>query len=186
MKQKHKTKDKVEEQTELSTKVELQTENQTQYKFAGRDSTAFQSDLKAESSFLSSLQNLKLTNNGKCLDGGEIRFVRFTDAQGNKTEVPVNDNTELNYSSDSEILKEKTILKAEISKLKSENSDLKKEIKSSVAQNQEKSENNKTTDVKIETAKKQNSLMSYVWTAVLSILLFQIALFFIKKQFLKP
>lgn len=44
------------------------------------------------------MQNFILKSNGNCVENSPIPFVTITDNKGNKTEIPVNDNTELIFN----------------------------------------------------------------------------------------
>lgn len=130
-------------------------------------------------------QNLSLKNNGKCTDGGEIRFLKFTDAQGNQTEVPVNDNTDLDYSSSAELEKENSSLKSRIESLTSENRALKSQVAANSETNYSKQLSALQQALKKDAETERNSIMSYVWCGLLSIIGYVTAKFLIKTYF-KP
>ena len=184
-----KHKEKSKEKTEIvkmeNTSISSEVKSEVKADVSVTDSTVQQTAFSISKTFGSIAQNFTLKNNGKCADGGEIRFLRITDAQGNQTEIPVNNNTDLSFNSESEITRENALLKSEISNLKTENTYLKQQIDAKSDQSNQQSESIKTTDVKIETDKKQNSLISYFWCVIISVILWESGKFFIKKQFLK-
>lgn len=134
-----------------------------------KDSTAVKTDVRAGKEVSALLQNLTLKNSGKCGDGGEIRFLRITDKAGNVTEVPVNDNTELNYSSQASLEKENASLKQELQNVKTENSHLQAELsaKSSSTENLQNHNESEVSDSALDV--RRNGFMSYVWTVIITI-----------------
>lgn len=100
----HKVKhtEKTEAQTETNTKVEKYTEfsenQQENQQFL--DSTRVNQFLKTSYFGESNLLNFTLKSNGNQIENSPIRFVIITDNQGNKTEIPVNDNTELIFNNE--------------------------------------------------------------------------------------
>lgn len=98
----HKVKDmeKSKVQVEISNKVEknnavFQKEQENKLFL---DSTITQQLLNSNIFNENYLQNFILKSNGNCVENSPIRFVTITDNKGNKTEIPVNDNTELIFN----------------------------------------------------------------------------------------
>lgn len=178
-KSKEKTKNEFNEKEVYSTSADVLAETQTTSKKT--DSTVQKTDLSSSKSFASIAQNLTLKNNGKCVDGGEIRFLKFTDAQGNMTEVPVNDNTDLSFNSAAELSAENQNLKTAFANLYAEKSDLETKLKAEIEENQNSQKSDSSASTIIETDKTQNSFMSYVWCIILTILIWEIGNLYFKK-----
>lgn len=185
----NKQKSKEAEKTEISvSEIESQlktAENLTNLTNNQRDSAVSKTDIRASKEISSVLQNLTLKNSGKCLDGGEIRFLKISDSNGNITEVPVNDNTELNYSNSLVLEKENEVLKIENTTLKNENTN----FQSRIYELENSQQNNRSKiDISNESSKldvERNSFMSYVWTVIITILLTLVGRFLIKIAFKK-
>lgn len=137
-----------------------------------------QSTVKAD---LSVLQNFNLKNTGKCGDGGTTRFVNFTDAAGNKTSIPVNDNTELNFNNSTDLKKQIESLSQELTEVKTENTQLKSKLdlkaKGSTTTNKKSSGSTGETNVKT----KKSSFASYAFVGLLCIVVYELLRQFIKK-----
>lgn len=181
--QKHKTKvqTKTENQEKEVYSISADVLAETQTTSQKTDSTVQNTDLSTSKSFASIAQNLTLKNNGKCVDGGEIRFMKFTDSQGNITEVPVNDNTDLSFNSASELAEENQTLKIAFANLYTEKSDLETKLKAEIDENRNFQKSDKSASTNLEIDKKQNSLMSYVWCIILTILIWEIGKLYFKK-----
>lgn len=98
----HKVKytEKSEAQTEMRHKEEKNTdvfqEQQEVRQFL--DSTKIYQSLQSNIFSENHLLNFTLKSNGNYIENSPIRFVTITDNKGNKTEIPVNDNTELIFN----------------------------------------------------------------------------------------
>ena len=149
-----------------------------------KDSTAGKTSSSNAKANLSVLQNFTLKNSGKCENGGETRFVNFTDAVGNKTSIPVNDNTELNFDSSIDLQKQIETLTVENTSLKRKNSTLKSKLESEsetkVRDEKSESGSDASTDVKTE----KNSFSSYAFFVLLGIVVYELLKQFIKKLIL--
>ena len=185
--QKHKTKEKT--QTEIQQKevksivAEVKSEsNSVQLK---TDSINQKTDIISNKSFEAIAQNLSLKNNGKCTNGGEIRFMKFIDSQGNKTEIPVNDNTELNFNSNSEVTKENIALKSSVQQLTTEKTEMQSKIDSLSEENEKLDFQLYANTVNSNTDAKQNSLSSYLWCILITLIVWECGQLYFKKQ-LKP
>ncbi|MCC2590374.1 hypothetical protein [Chryseobacterium sp. MFBS3-17] len=181
--QKHKSKQANQSEAKKmeTTSTDRRTDLETAQAVTRTDSAAQKTDLVRNMEVSSILQNLTLKNSGKCAEGGEIRFLKFTDAQGNTTEVPVNDNTELDFSAGAHLQKENIQLKAELQKSQNINEQLNARLQVADQQNRQNREefstSSKATDLDVE----RNSFMSYVWTVLIAVLLWEIGKFTIKK-----
>ncbi|PWN62322.1 hypothetical protein [Chryseobacterium oncorhynchi] len=171
-KQKGKTQTELEEGLKTIEKTDVK-ENITSQKRVS-DSINSISNYAVDRSKAATLQNFSLKNNGRCTDPGTIRYLNFTDALGNKTSIPVNDNTDLNFNSETEFKKEIETLKIEITNLKKENETLKKENKTLTAKEVDKKSkiNTKTSNTKTETEKR--SFWAFILVGVLSIVVWEI------------
>lgn len=184
---KHKEKEKsvISEKTESNTAENQKVVETSNLDKAKTDSTILESHFNIDRSKAATLQNFQLKSNGKCTDPGIIRYVQFTDVLGNKTSIPVNDNTDLNFESESELQKENENLKAQLSKVTKENETLKREKESVTAKKAAiKSDikvNNRKTDVKTE----KQSFWAFIIVGLISILLWELLKQAIKKYFFK-
>lgn len=149
------------------------------------DSTASQSKYNIDRSLASALQNFSLKNNGKCGDPGITRFVQFSDALGNKTAIPVNDNTDLDFHNETDLKKEIEILKTEKLTVKKENEKLVKSNESLSNQVNELSTKLKAKSTKSDTKTEKNSFSSFALIAVLAIVVWEILKKLIKKYLFK-
>lgn len=145
------------------------------------DSTTSNAKYNIDRSKTAVLQNFSLKNNGKCADPGSTRYVQFTDVLGNKTSIPVNDNTDLDFRSESEMKKEIESLKTELFNLKKENETLKKDKKSltskKAAQKSDIRTKNSKTDIKTE----KHSFWNFILVGVLFIIVWETIKGIIKK-----
>lgn len=170
-----KSKEKQESFTETDFTKETKTsvtelENSKQN---SKDSASAKTNYTIVRDNLLASQNFQLKNNGKCADPGTIRNVEFTDAFGNRTTIPVNDNTELNFINE-------TDLKNEIESLKLENNHL-FETSLSTQRKYEDLENEyevfkqnlKSKSVKTDTKTKRNTVWQFVLVAVLAVIVWE-------------
>lgn len=180
---KHKNKEK--------TKTELVKESQSSKKennsiisnteVESKDSTVTNFSINNHKSAAQVLQNFTLKNNGKCLDGGQLRFINFTDKNGNKTEIPVNDNTELNFSNSDAVLEENRSLKDEMKKMKETNLKLQDSVQYSKSIQEKASEKSSSSIIEIETKKESKSFVSYLFVAFAAVVFWELG-----KKYLKP
>ena len=183
--QKHKTKEKTKTETQekevnsISSEIKAETAEVKVKTDSVFNNTAFSSG----KSSVSILQNLSLKNNGKCADGGEIRFLKFTDAQGNMTEVPVNDNTDLDFSSTSELTKENASLKTENSKLTKEKTDLQTKYDAEVKARKDLEKKQSALQINTDAKSERSQLTAFLWCIVLTVVFWEAGKFYIKKQF---
>ena len=180
---KHKTKEKakteIQKKTDISKMENISISAKTV--ITAKDSAVANFNFSKEKRSSEMLQNFTLKSNGKCLDGGQIRFVNFTDKNGNKTEIPVNDNTELNFTSSDAVLEENKTLKTEIKKLKQENVQLQDSLNVSKNLQLNESKSSKTAIAEVETKKESKSFFSYVFVAFAAIVFWELG-----KKYLKP
>lgn len=122
------------------------------------------------------LQNFTLKNNGKCLENSTIRFVSITDNKGNKTEIPVNDNTELTFSHQNDIKIENLALQAENNRLKKELSE--KETSNKTLKNELYSERQKVKQIQrkldLEVQSNKPSFWLFILVGVIAIIVWEI------------
>ncbi|KMQ70252.1 hypothetical protein [Chryseobacterium koreense] len=182
--QKHKTKEKTK--TEIEKKeinsISSEVSNETKSVVSIMDSTTQKTDYNSSKLFGSIAQNLTLKNNGKCADGGDIRFLKFTDAQGNKTEVPVNDNTEVNFNTAAELTAENKNLKTAFSNLYTEKSDIETKLKAAQNQIRKYQESEKSASTNIKTDIERSQLTAFMWCIVLTIVFWEAGKFLIKNR----
>ncbi|WP_447951335.1 hypothetical protein [Chryseobacterium koreense] len=183
--QKHKAKEKTKTEMQEKEVNSIYSEVQTKAKavVSVKDSTTQKTDFNSSNSFGSIAQNLTLKSNGKCTDGGEIRFLKFTDAQGNKTEVPVNDNTEVNFSTAAELTAENKNLKTAFANLYTEKSDLETKLKAVTDQNRKYERSDKSATSNTKTDSERSQLTAFMWCIVLTVVCWEAGKFYIKKQF---
>ncbi len=183
--QKHKAKEKTK--TEIDKKeinsISSEVSNETKAVVSIMDSTTKKTDYNSSKLFGSIAQNLTLKNNGKCADGGDIRFLKFTDAQGNKTEVPVNDNTEVNFNTAAELTAENKSLKTALLSLSTEKSDIETKLKAAQNQIRKYQESEKSVSTNIKTEVERSQLTAFMWCIVLTIVFWEAGKFLIKNRF---
>ncbi|WP_144282638.1 hypothetical protein [Chryseobacterium echinoideorum] len=178
-----KSKEKQESFTETDFTKETKTsvtelENSKQN---SKDSVSAKTNYTIVRDNLLASQNFQLKNNGKCADPGTIRNVEFTDAFGNRTTIPVNDNTELNFINE-------TDLKNEIESLKLENNHL-FETSLSTQRKYEDLENEyevfkqnlKSKSVKTDTKTEKNTVWQFALVAVLAVIVWETSKKLIKR-----
>ncbi|MGD1319146.1 hypothetical protein [Chryseobacterium sp. 2R14A] len=180
---KHKIKDKQEFYQEVENKTTWQKNENTFVEKKGmkKDSLYTNNKYNLERNHLFTSQSFQLKNNGKCGDPGVLRNIEFTDALGNRTSIPVNDNTELHFGNESFLKKEVESLKTEIFNLKKENEILKSyKVDLSTKKTAQKStitERKGNTEVKTE----KHSFWSFILVGLLSIILWETIKGIIKK-----
>lgn len=145
------------------------------------DSTASNANYNIDRSKTATLQNFSLKNNGKCADPGSTRYVQFTDVLGNKTSIPVNDNTDLNFGSESEIKKEVESLKTENVNLKKEIETLKKDKQALTIKQATQISNIRVKASKTDVQTEKHSFWSFILVGVLFIVVWETIKGIIKK-----
>lgn len=184
---KHKTKAKndtsITNEVHRSEKSSVK-ENTTQQKSLS-DSTVFNANYNIDRIKTATLQNFSLKNNGRCADPGSIRIIQFTDVLGNKTSIPVNDNTDLSFGSESEINKEIEAYKTEVVKLKKENETLKQDKEALLTTKTAQKSDIRVKASKMDVEKEIYPFWVFVVVGVLSIALWEIEKKLIKKYFFK-
>lgn len=185
---KTKTKQKEKDRSEMISqqKAEIHTTAQTSLQSNTTDSGTQKMQFSADRYAASSLQDLQLTNNGKCAAGGEIRFVRFTDAQGNQAEIPVNDNTDLSFRSTNELEKQNATLSSEIAHLKQENRDLQYKVDQKEKQAGKTQVKASASATQSDTDAKTATWPLFLLCAVLSVVAWEILKKYSKTIFYKP
>ena len=185
-----KHKEKSKEKTEIvkmeNTSISSEVKSEVKADVSVTDSTVQQTAFSISKTFGSIAQNFTLKNNGKCADGGEIRFLRITDAQGNQTEIPVNNNTDLSFNSESEITRENASLKTENSKLTKEKTDLQTKYDAEVKARKDLEKKQSALQINTDSKSERSQLTAFLWCIVLTVVFWESGKFFIKKQFLKP
>lgn len=176
-KQKQKEKSQTELEEIIKATENLDVKENTVSNKAVSDSTNSITNFTVDRSKAATLQNFSLKNNGRCTDPGTIRYLNFTDALGNKTSIPVNDNTDLNFNSESEFKKEIENLKIEVTNLKKENETLKKENQTHIAKEVSQKTKIKAKTGKTNTETEKRSFWAFILVGVLSIIAWE----FIKK-----
>ena len=145
------------------------------------DSTASNANYNIDRSKIATLQNFSLKNNGKCTDPGPTRYVHFTDVLGNKTSIPVNDNTDLNFGNKSQIKKEVESLKTENFNLKKENETLKKDKEAFTTKEEAQKSNIRVKASRTDVETEKYPFWSFIVVGVLSIVVWEI----IKRKLIK-
>ena len=170
-KQKEKAQMELEEDLKTTEKTDVKENTSSQKSIS--DSTNSISNYAVDRSKASTLQNFSLKNNGRCQDPGTIRYINFTDALGNKTSIPVNDNTDLAFNSETEFKKVIETLKVEITNLKKENETLKKENKTRTAKDVSQKSKIKAKTSKTNTETEKHSFWAFILVGVLSVVLWE-------------
>lgn len=180
---KHKTKDKndtsITNEVQITEKSSVKENSVQQHNRS--DSTVSNANYNIDRSKIATLQNFSLKNNGKCAGPGSTRYVQFTDVLGNKTSIPVNDNTDLNFGSESEIKKEVESLKIENINLKKQIETLKKDKEALTAKQESQKSNIKVKVSKTDVETEKYPFWSFIVVGVLSIVFWEI----IKRKFIK-
>lgn len=172
---KHKMKDKND--TSITNEVQSNEKNSVKENSVQQnnrsDSTASNANYNIDRSKTATLQNFSLKNNAKCADPGSTRYVQFTDVLGNKTSIPVNDNTDLNFGSESEIKKEVESLKTENFNLKKENETLKKDKEAFTTKEEAQKSNIRVKASKTDVETEKYPFWSFIVVGVLSIVVWE-------------
>ncbi len=184
-KEKSKQKELLEQTTTLDFHTEMTRKENELKNISGTDSSSNKIGLNSLKSFLETSQNFTLKNNGKCSESGEIRFVNITDFHGNKTSIPVNDNTELNFGNETKLRYEISELKQEIVNLKSENNLLQKNSEELEALKKHQTFNSKSQTTNVDVKTKKSSFSNIILIVVLSIVGWELLKFYLKKLILK-
>ena len=180
---KDKTKTKSQFESDQQSTLDFKSNINTTIDSVGskKDSTVVKTSSSNVKADISVLQNFTLKNSGKCENGGQTRFVSFTDATGNKTSIPVNDNTELNFDNSTDFKKQIETLTVENTSLKKENSSLKTKLESAsetkASSEKKESSSDDSTNVKTE----KSSFSSYAFFVLLGIVVYELLKQFIKK-----
>lgn len=131
------------------------------------------------------LQNFTLKNNGKCIENSVVRFVSITDNKGNKTEIPVNDNTELNFSHQDDIQAENKVLKAENERLKKEKSETETTVttlqKELYIERQKQEKTQKSSDLKVKSHR--STFWLFILIAVVAVIAWELIKINLKKLY---
>lgn len=180
---KHKIKDKQESNSLLETKNSLNSDEKIDVESnqIRKDSISIKSKYNIEKNELFAAQNFQLKNNGKCGDPGTLRNVEFTDALGNKTSIPVNDNTELNFQNQSELKKEVESLKVENKQLIKTITETQSKYEKVLNQNQELKQKTNTKSSNANTKTESSSIWQFILCGVLSIIVWGLIKKLIKK-----
>lgn len=149
------------------------------------DSTVSNTNYNIDRSKTATLQSFSLKNNGKCADPGSTRYVHFTDVLGNKTLIPVNDNTDLNFGNELEIKKEVESLKTENVNLKKEIETLKKDKEALTAKQAAQKSNIRVKASKTDVETKKHSFWSFILVGVLFIMAWELIKKLTKKYIFK-
>lgn len=180
---KHKTKEK----NDTSITNEIQNSETSSIKDKSirqnnrSDSTASNANYNIDRSKTATLQNFSLKNNGKCTDPGSTRYVHFIDVLGNKTSIPVNDNTDLNFVSESEMKKEVESVKTENVNLKKEIETLKKDKQALTVKQAAQKSNIRVKASKTDVETEKYSFWSFILVGVLFIVVWETIKGIIKK-----
>lgn len=179
--QKSKEKQETVSETDFTKERQASVNASENVKESKKDSVSTKTSYNIVRDNLFASQNFQLKNNGKCADPGTIRNIEFTDAFGNRTTIPVNDNTELNFINE-------TDLKNEIESLKLENNQLFEtslsiQTKYEALQNEYEvfRHNLKSKSVKTDTKTKKNTIWQFVLVAVLAVLIWETSKKLIKR-----
>lgn len=179
--QKSKEKQQTVSETNLTKEKKASVNASENVKESKKDSVSTKASYNIVRDNLFVSQNFQLKNNGKCADPGTIRNIEFTDAFGNRTTIPVNDNTELNFINE-------TDLKNEIESLKLENNQL-FETSLSIQTKYEALQNEyeifrqdlKSKSIKTDTETKKNTIWQFALIAVLAVLIWETSKKLIKR-----
>lgn len=184
-KTKSKTKDKLEisEQTKISENTTVKSS--TDVKNAVSDSSGSKSNYNIDRNHSSALQNFSLKNNGKCSDPGPTRYVQFTDALGNRSTIPVNDNTDLNFENITELKKEVESLQQENANLVKSNKTFKNQVDVSEKKISDQNKLIKSLSMKSDIHKDKNPFSLYALIIVCTVVVWELLKKLIKKYLLK-
>ena len=179
---KTKTTDKTEAKVDVNDKTKVETEHDTNIKAIIGFENKAKTQIETEVTTLQSIQNLSLKNSGKCVDAGQVRFLSFTDKNGSKLEVPVDNNTELNFGNESNFKQENQSLKSENESLKTENTSLSTRFKEVLNQNKTLSENVKVLQKSNHVESQRTSWTTWLWFGISLIMFWEIGKFIIKRK----
>lgn len=131
------------------------------------------------------LQSFTLKSNGNCIENSAVRFVSITDAKGNKTDIPVNDNTELTFSHQNDIKTENLALQTENNRLKKELSE--KETSNKTLKNELHSERQKVKQIQrkldLEVQYNKPSFWLFILVGVIAIIAWELIKINLKKLY---
>ncbi|QDP85181.1 hypothetical protein FNJ88_06240 [Chryseobacterium sp. SNU WT5] len=181
IKNKNKQKQLTELNSQTTTQTELSNKNQEVENSSFSDSTVHKSQYNGAKSLFANSQNFNLTNNGKCSDPGAVRFVQVTDSHGNQTSIPVNDNTDLQFGSQSKLETENSTLKIENSSLIKENDSIKKDNETLQSTNINQSAELISKYLELDLKTKSSPLSAFIWMGVLSVIAWELLKFYFKK-----
>lgn len=172
---KHKMKEKQESNSLLETKNSLKSDEKLDVESnqIRKDSISIKSKYSIEKNELFAAQNFQLKNNGKCGDPGTLRNVEFTDVLGNKTSIPVNDNTELNFQNQSELKKEVESLKVENKQLTETITETQSKYEKAQSENNDLKQKLNTKTSNVNTKAESNSIWQFILCIVLSIVIWE-------------
>lgn len=181
---KNKSKEKLMSSSVENTSITASTDLKIRERedIATKDSLVTKQDFKIEKSTIATSQKINLINNGRCADPGILRFVQITDLQGNKTEIPVNDNTDLQFGNDSKFDTEISDLKIENSALLRQNKSYEKDTDSLQSLNTNLNKELITKSMQLDLKTKSSPLSAFIWVVLLSIAAWEILKFYLKKQ----
>lgn len=174
--------DKAEAKIETTDKTKVETGEETEVKAKIEVKDKAEIEEKTEIKALQSIQNLSLKNSGKCQEAGTVRFLSFTDKNGSKLEVPVDNNTELNFGNESNFKQENQTLKSENESLKTENTSLSTRFKEVLNQNKTLSENVKVLQKSNHVESQRTSWTTWLWFGISLIMFWEIGKFIIKRK----
>lgn len=172
---KHKIKDKQELNTELQTKsTSLNNENTSvDRKETKKDSSSTNQRFSLERNQLFASQNFQLKNNGKCAEPGTLRNVEFTDVLGNKTSIPVNDNTELHFKNDIDFKKEVESLKIENKQLSETVNEIQSKYEKQLSVNQDLKQRINFKSNNTDTKTESSTIWQFVLCAILTVIIWE-------------
>lgn len=169
--------------TKTTDKTKVETEHDTNIKAIIGFENKAKTEMETEVTALQSIQNLSLKNSGKCQDAGVVRFLSFTDKNGSKLEVPVDNNTELNFGNETNFKQENQILKSKNESLKSENINLSTRFKEVLNQNKTLTEKAKSSKKSNHVKADRTSWTTWLWFGISLILFLEFGKFIIKKKY---
>lgn len=180
--EKTKITDKAEAKIETTDKAKVESDEETEIKAKIEVKDKAKTQIETEVTALQSIQNLSLKNSGKCIDGGVMRFLSFTDKNGSKLEVPVDNNTELNFGNESSFKQENQSLKTENETLKIENINLLTRFKEVLNQNKTLAEQTKSLQKSNHVQSDKTSWTTWIWFGISLILFWEVGKFIIKRK----
>lgn len=183
---KQKIKEKQESSSSLVSNTRVKSDEKTTVakKETKKDSISKNSNYNIERNQLFAAQNFQLKNNGKCADPGILRNVEFTDALGNKTSIPVNDNTELSFHNETELKKEVESLKIENKQLSETVTETQSKYEKALSQNEELKQKNYSKSSNTNTKTESSTIWQFILCGVLSIVVWSLIKKLIKNYLL--